>query len=114
MASLKNEARYVIDEARDAICWLAVWKTGRSWHISTVWPEYDTNIDKFIGIDGDELKELQETAKADSNALLINGYYYNLGSLEDMTRDGLANALRWHYEDLRDAQLADALISLCE
>ena len=31
-----------------------------------------------------------------------------------MTRDSLANAIRWHYEDIRDAQLKDALISLCD
>lgn len=114
MSSLKNEAQKILDEARDAICWIAVWREGRGWHTSTLWLDYNPHTGNFTEIEQYDLDELRDIAKTDSHALLINGYYYNLGSLEEMTRDGLANALRWHYENLRDAQLANALIGLCE
>ena len=113
MGSLRNEAQKVLDEARDAICWIAVWKEGRSWHTSTLWLDYDAHTGRFTEIEEYNLDELRDIARLDPNAIIINGYHFNLGSLEEMTRDTLANALRWHYEDLHDAQLADTLIDFC-
>lgn len=110
MGSLRDEAQGILEEARDAICWIALWKTGRSWHTMTFWPEYNNHTHRFDAFEDYDLNELKNIAKLDPSAIFINGYYFNIGSLEDMTRDGLANALRWHYEDLRDAQLVDAII----
>ena len=36
--------------------------------------------------------------KVDANAIIVNAYYHNLGPAE-MTRDSLANALRWQYDN---------------
>lgn len=33
MASLRNIVREYCDEIADGICWIAVWKEGRSWNI---------------------------------------------------------------------------------
>lgn len=115
MASLKHEARNVLAEARDAICWIAVWKDGvggRSWNAMTFWPEYDEKTCRFTEIEDYELEQLRNIHKIDPNAIFINGYYFNLGMLEEMTADSLTDALRWHYEGVMDAQLSDALLSL--
>lgn len=114
MASLRIAAQDVLCEARDGICWIAVWKTGRSWNTMTFWPMYDERTGRFSEVDKDDLEQLQNIVSVDPNAIFLNGYYFNLGSLEEMTRDSLTNAIRWHYEDIRDAQLKDALISLCD
>lgn len=117
MASLKSEARNVLNNARDAICWIAVWKDGkggRSWYAMSFWPDYDENTCRFTGIEDYELEQLRNIHKLDPHAIFVNGYYFNLGDLEEMTVDSLTNTLRWHYERLMDAQLSDALISLEE
>ena len=41
---------------------------------------------------------LREILKVDANAIIVNAYYHNLGPAE-MTRDSLANALRWQYDN---------------
>lgn len=112
MASLRTEAQDVLYEARDAICWIAVWKDGKGWCAMTFWPQYDESSCRFTEVENYELEQLQNIVRLDPRAIFVNGYYFNLGSLENMSRDSLANSLRWHYEDLRDAQLVDALISL--
>ena len=33
------------------------------------------------------------------HAIFVNGYYTNLGSTLEMTRESLTNALRWQYEN---------------
>ena len=47
MASLRNCARSIREEAADGICWIALWKEGRSWNVDTIWPE-DMLYDKGI------------------------------------------------------------------
>ena len=42
--------------------------------------------------------QLENIAKIDPQAILVNGYYDNLGDCDRMTRDSLADALRWLYE----------------
>ena len=39
MASLRNIVREYRDEIADGICWIAVWKEGRSWNIECFWQE---------------------------------------------------------------------------
>ena len=107
-------AQTVLIDAQNAICWLAVWKEGRSWNIKAFWPAYNEHNNRFEEVEDCDLDELRNISEIDPNAIFINGYYFNLGSLEEMTRESLAAAIKWHYEKLYDAQLTDALISLCE
>ena len=102
MASLRDCARYVREEAADGIAWIAVWKVGRSWNVDTVWPE-DLEYDQGVMIlEADDLERLREIVKADSDAILVSGEYSNIGcsgtgALPDV--QVLTDALRWQYED---------------
>lgn len=106
MASLRDTAQRVLQEARDGIAWITLHKEGRGWDAECFWPEYDDKRNVFCH-DEDELDELHAVLEADPNAIFVNGYYTNLGSTVEMTRESLANALRWQYENqfnlLRDA-----------
>lgn len=102
MASLRNCARSIREEAADGICWIALWKEGRSWNVDTVWPEdmlYDEGV---MTLEADDLERLREIMKADPNAILVSGEYSNIGcsgtgELPDL--QVLTDALRWQYED---------------
>jgi hypothetical protein len=104
MASLREAARYVLDDARDGCCWIAIWKTGRSWHTETF---YDADYDEgstFLNrpsswkITAEDASRLKEIMAEDSAARFVHGYYSNLGSIEDMTLDSLTDGLRFQYE----------------
>lgn len=102
MASLREEARDILPEARDGIIWFAVWKTGRSWHTRLIYSaEYSPcgwgRPEKWE-IDADDLHTLEEILAEDENANLLNGYYRNIGSLEEMTLESLVDGIRFQYE----------------
>lgn len=102
MASLRNCARSIREEAADGICWIVLWKEGRSWNVETIWPE-DMDYDKGIMVlELDDLERLREIVKVDSVAILVNGEYSNIGCAGDGFLPDvqiLANVLRWQYED---------------
>lgn len=108
MASLMNVSRRVLDEARDGIAWIAVFKRGRGWDAEIVWPEQEPDYSLSFGVD--DLSVLSDVLKADRSAILVNGYYCNLGPCEDMTVSSLCNGLRWQY-GLQCYLLADAVSS---
>ena len=106
MASLREEARYVLEDCRDGIGWIAVWKTGRSWHCKRVydleWVEGDWRQhteSHWECKEADDIALLQAIYAQDPNATLVNGYYCNLGDPDEMTIKSLTDALRWQYED---------------
>ena len=69
MASLRDCARYVREEAADGIAWIAVWKVGRSWNVDTVWPE-DLEYDQGVMVlEADYLERLREIMRADADAI---------------------------------------------
>ena len=104
MASLREEARHIADEASEAIAWIAVWKTGKSWHCESYYPDYTEskgypwNQKERWDISEEDKQALKAIVDADPNALLVNGYYMNIGSLEEMTMSSLVDGLRWQYE----------------
>ena len=116
MASLRNCARSIREEAADGICWIALWKEGRSWNVDTIWPE-DMLYDKGIMVlESDYLERLREIVKADSSAILVSGEYSNIGCAGDGSLPDvqvLADALRWQYEDchplITDWELKEAV-----
>ena len=103
MASLREEARWVLDDAKAGIDWIAVWKTGRTWHAETMIDvEYEEAQSRFhkpskwlIGDDG--AKRLMEIFAEDENAILVNPYYCNLGPFEEMTLESLIDGIRFQY-----------------
>lgn len=106
MASLRATAQQVIEEARDGIAWIALYKKGRGWEAACFWP--DTNKDNEFIFDPDDAKEIKSILATDPKAIFVNGYYTNLGPLEEMTRESLTAAFRWQYEEHFN-QLAEAV-----
>lgn len=109
MATLKEIAKEYRDEIMDGIAWVAIWKTGRSWNAKAFWINADTDM-----IEDEDMKEAQEIAKADANAIFINEYY--TAHMGDGTLEDIAAGIRFHYERgfnlLRDsAAYSDAYIS---
>lgn len=100
MASIRQVAREWIDEARGGIAWIAVWKNGKSWNGYAYYPG-DVSREGNPTYGAEDKAELEEIANADANAIIVNAYWHNLGSVEDMTSQSLANALRWQYEEAR-------------
>lgn len=106
MASIRAVAKEWINEAREGIAWIAIWKDGKSWDGYAYYPE-DVNRDGVPTWGTEDKEELREIAVKDGNAILVNAYWHNLGSVEDMTIETLANALRWQYEDAKAGLIAD-------
>lgn len=106
MASIRTEAHDVLDVARDGIGWIALWKNGRSWNTFCFWPDITSEND--LVFDDFDMEGLQNILKADRRAILVNSYYHNLGDTTCMTRDSLADALRWQY-DIQHYTVADVL-----
>lgn len=105
MASLREAARSVLEDAKMGICWIAVWKTGRSWDAE---PIYGAEYDEGCGhgplrrpaswkIDTDAEERLHEILQQDPEAIMINGYYRNIGPLEEMTLETLMDGIRFQY-----------------
>lgn len=95
MASLRSVARNFLEEARDGIAWIAVYKVGRSWYAEDVWP--DLEGDSSLSFCPDDVSLLRSVLVCDPNAILVNGYYCNLGPLDEMSVDTLSAALLWQY-----------------
>ena len=114
MASIRNAAQWVLDDCRDGIGWVAIWKEGRSWESERIYGvDYDEPTNTATIDDPEELERLQAILAIDPHAIIVNGYYHNLGDPECMTRDTLADALRWQYE-LQHATVADFLENIVQ
>lgn len=98
MASLRQEAQNVLDTARDGIGWIVIWKTGRSWHSWEIWPDILQDNALVLDFEDDDWEQLQDILREDPQAMIVNGFYDNLGDTEDVTRESLTAALRWQYE----------------
>lgn len=105
MASLRDEARYYFDDFQDAIGWMLVWKEGRSWNIKRMYEtEYEEgnrwlHIPSCWKISADDKAEIERVMAIDPKATIINGYYDNIGSLEEMTLNSLIDGIRFQYEN---------------
>ena len=106
MASIRQTAQDVLDIAREGIGWIALWKDGKGWMSMDFWPDIDK--DGTLIFEDYELERLQNIAKLDNNAVLLNSWYHNLGDTTCMNRESLADALRWQY-DIQHYTVADVL-----
>lgn len=114
MASIRKAAQWVLDDCRDGIGWVAIWKEGRGWESERIYGvDFDERTNTATIDDADELERLQAILAIDPNAIIVNGYYHNLGDPECMTRDTLADALRWQYE-LQNATVANFLENIVQ
>ena len=114
MASMREVAREVLDDAKSAINWIAFWKTGRSWHSEIFFGvEYDDGRSCWNPkpstwkIDDEDADRLLQIYDEDSGAILVNAYYDNLGGLEDMTLESLIDGILFQYNN--GGQIMDIL-----
>ena len=110
MASIRQAAQNVLDIAKDGIGWIVLYKKGRGWESEYCFPEYNerTNTMNWSDFDEEDMSKLREIIAIDPMAILVNSYVMNLGDVETMTRDDLAEALKWQY-GLNHYELKDAL-----
>ena len=114
MASIRNAAQWVLDDCRDGIGWVAIWKVGRSWESERIYGvDFDEHTYTATIDDPEEQERLQNILAIDPHAIIVNSYYHNLGDTECMTRDSLADALRWQYE-LQNATAANFLENIVQ
>lgn len=106
MATLKQNAQYMIDVAREGIGWIALWKDDKGWMTMDYYPDIDR--DNRLIFEDYDIDSLQNILKVDPRAILVNGWHHNLGDTTCMTYDSLAAALRWQY-DLQHYTVADAI-----
>ena len=106
MASMRQTAQDMIDVAREGIGWIALWKDGKGWMARDLYPDIDR--ENNLVFEDYELEALREIVALDPRAILVNSWHHNLGDTTCMTRDSLADALRWQY-DLQHYTVTDAL-----
>ena len=106
MASMRQTAQDMIDVAREGIGWIALWKDGKGWMARDLYPDIDR--ENNLVFEDYQLEALQLIHQQDPRAILVNSWYHNLGDTTCMTRDSLADALRWQY-NLQHYTVADAL-----
>ena len=102
MASIRETARSILEDAKGGICWIAIWKTGKSWHAETMYGvEYcEERFPKrrtYWTVEADDENRLLEILQEDPEARLVNGYYANLGPFEDMTLASLIDGIEFQY-----------------
>ena len=115
MASLREEASWILDDAKAGICWIAIWKTGKSWHTETFYDvEYDEGSRYFNRpsswkIDEESAQRLLQIQHEDRQAILVNPYYCNLGPWEGMTLASLIDGIKFQYGFGRVGEITDIL-----
>lgn len=98
MASLKKQVSFWRGEFKGQVAWMAVWKEGRGWGVTPLYPDFIEDTKRFNWEDQDDHDIIRDILKTDPNAVLMNGYYCNLGDVETDTLDDTVNAVRRQYE----------------
>ena len=91
MAGLREIAKEYKDEIMDGIAWVAIWKTGRSWHAQAFWLNQDTDR-----IEDEDMEEARAIVAADDKAIFINEYY--TAHMGDGKLDEIVEGIRSQYE----------------
>ncbi len=82
MASIREIVRWYNDEIQDGIAWVAIWKEGRAWKAEAFWIEDGSYDDGYI-FEREDRERMEEIIKIDPRAVMLNGYYCNVGAIED-------------------------------
>lgn len=98
MASIKKVASWYNDEIQDGIAWVAIWKNGRSWDAEAFWIEDGDYDDGYI-FEREAIERMEEILKIDHGAIMINGYYSNVGTEEGrrVSVDRVVQGIEWNY-----------------
>ena len=105
MASIRDAARNVLDVARGANGWIALWKVGRSWNTMVFWPMHNVETNKLT-FDPYDDSFISDILLDDPNAIIVHSWIHDLGPVSGATCETLAYALRRQY-NLQHARIAD-------
>ena len=99
MASLRAIAEQLKDVAEDGIGWIVIWKEGKSWNGTAVWPDYIEESCSLILSDEDR-ELIREIVTEDPQAVLLNSWVHNLGVNDyEVSTIKLEQSLRWQYRE---------------
>lgn len=102
MASLYDCASIVREEVEDGMAWILLWKTGRAWNVDVIHPEAESYETYTMTLTESELEFVKAVIAADADAILVNGYYSNLGVWDgSVSSRCLEHRLRWQYFDCK-------------
>ena len=107
-ARLRTIAEQLKGVAEDGIGWIVIWKEGKGWNGTAVWPEYIEESCSLI-LDKEDRETIREIVKKDPQAVLLNSWVHNLGVNDyEVSTIKLEQNLRWHYHE-GTAMAKDAL-----
>ena len=108
MARLRAIAEQLKGTAEEGVGWLVVWKTGKNWNGTAVWPDYIEQSCSLI-LDKEDRALIREIVEEDPQAILVNSWVHNLGVVDyKVSTMKLEQNLRWHYQE-GTAMAKDAL-----
>ena len=93
--NMRELARETIEEMRDGICWLAVWKENKTWQYQEFWPMDVDDTEPIF--EPEDMPRLAEIHDVDEKAIMVNSFYSNIGPYETMTIRSLQDGLAWTY-----------------
>ena len=99
MARLRAIAEQLKGTAEEGVGWLVVWKTGKNWNGTAVWPDYIEQSCSLI-LDKEDRELIREIVEEDPQAILVNSWVHNLGVIDDrVSTRMLEQDLRWQYRE---------------
>lgn len=98
MAALREMVRWYNDEIQDGICWVAVWKRGRSWDAEAFYPE-DGSYGYGYVFAREDMERMQDIITIDPAAVMLNGYFCNVGTDENrrVPVGYIVRGIEWNY-----------------
>lgn len=105
--TLRQLVKELFNELDDGLSWVLIYKDGKSWFgLSLYFDDIDYNLYDGFTFSKSAMKLLCEVYEIDKNAILVNGYYTNIGWSETdrNTIQHFIDGIRYQYE-LFDHQL---------
>ena len=105
--TLRNLVKELFNELDDGLSWILIYKDGKSWFgVSLYFEDVDFNLYDGFTISKSAMRLLHNAYEIDRNAMLINGYYINIGwsETERNTIQRFVDGIKYQYE-LFDYQL---------
>lgn len=99
MASIRAIATEFNNDIQDGICWVAIWKNGRSWCGEFFYDDCRGSYEDGYYFSKEDIWKMEAIMNEDSNAIMINGYYTNCGTDENrqVPVSDIINCIEWNY-----------------
>ena len=98
--NLNQLAKEIKQAVIDGIAWIAIYKQGRQWGYKIFWFDTADQEEGTLIIQyPEDRKALEQIHQFDSKAILVNGYFDNLGDTSHLTQESLESHIQWQYEE---------------